>query len=498
MLFNTAEYILFFLIAVFIYFIIPGKLRGLWLLVSSCWFYANWNRTYLLLLLFTAAVSYLTGAFLAKMKDAGRRRAVLTAGILLQLLLLIYFKYTMFLLQAGGHLLRVFHASVPQEGFAFASGILLPVGISFFTFKSLSYMIDVYRGTIEAERSPLVYGLYIAFFPQLAAGPIDRPADLIPQLKNLAVLGRPDHERITGGMTIMLWGFFMKMVIADRIAIFADTVFDRYFLYGTAQLLTAAIAYAIQIYCDFAGYSLISIGTARVLGITVKDNFTAPYMAMSVREFWRRWHISLSSWFRDYVYIPLGGSRCSRLRKWLNIMITMSVSGLWHGAGGRFILRGALHGIYQILEDILARPLSGFLERIHAKTASFSYRFGKRLLTFAAVDLAWIFFRCSSFKDALLYIYRMFTGFRPAAFIDGSLYDLGLSVQEFHILLCALALLAVVDHKQYTQGRRIDALAASQSLWFRWLFLIGLFTAVWVFGIYGPAFSGSAFIYLQF
>ncbi|MCR5161816.1 MAG: MBOAT family protein [Lachnospiraceae bacterium] len=497
MLFNTAEYILFFFIAVFIYFIIPGKLRGLWLLAASCWFYANWNRTYLLLLLFSAAVSYLTGCLLAKAHGAVRR-AALAAGILLQLGLLIYFKYALFLLQAGGTILRLFHASIPQETVSFASGILLPVGISFFTFKSLSYMIDVYRGTIEAERSPLACGLYIAFFPQLAAGPIDRPADLIPQLKNLALLGRPDHDRITGGMTIMLWGFFMKMVIADRIALFADTVFDNYFLYGTAQLLTAAVAYALQIYCDFAGYSLISIGTAKVLGISVKDNFNAPYMAMSVREFWRRWHISLSSWFRDYVYIPLGGSRCSRLRKWLNIMITMAVSGLWHGAGGRFILWGALHGIYQILEDVLTKPLAGFLNRIHAKTASFSYRFGKRLLTFAAVDLAWIFFRCSSFKDALLYIYRMFTGFQPAAFVDGSLYSFGLSVQEFHILICSLALLAVIDHRQYRDGRRIDALLASQSLWFRWLFLIGLFTAVWVFGIYGPAFSGSAFIYLQF
>lgn len=408
--------------------------------------------------------------------------------------MLVLFKYTPFLVENLNALLGL----AGRQPVDFVWKYVLPVGISFYVFQALSYTVDVYRGEIEPERNFLKYALFVSFFPQLVAGPIERSKNLLRQIQDIPKNSCLNFKRMTNGLIVILWGLFIKMVIADRIAIFVNTVFDQYYLYGTVELVLAAIGFAIQIYCDFAGYSIIAIGSAQVLGFTLMENFDTPYFAMSIRDFWRRWHISLSTWFRDYLYIPLGGSKCSRKRKWLNQLVTMTVSGLWHGANWTYVIWGALHGVYQVAGDASSKALGKVKTKMRMKTDAFSFKLGKVLFTFALVDFAWIFFRADSVTDALLYIRQMLCNFNPWVLFDKSLYQLGLDQTETHILWFSLMVLAMVSIVQYKKKLRMDTMLEGQCIWFRWLCIAGLFTAVWVWGIYGPAFDGSQFIYFRF
>jgi D-alanyl-lipoteichoic acid acyltransferase DltB (MBOAT superfamily) len=341
MLFNSAQFLIFFPIVTLVYFVIPEKIRYIWLLLSSYYFYMCWNAEYALLILTTTVITYFSGILIEKIKksDAGeagktrKKKMVVSLSVVCNLAILFYFKYTNFALAVMGDIFsRVnIQMNIPQFD------VILPVGISFYTFQALSYTMDVYRDDIYAEKNFFRYALFVSFFPQLVAGPIERSKNL---LKQLAVPKKFDFDMAREGLLLMLWGYFLKMVLADRIAIFVDTVYGEPETYAGYYLILATVFFAFQIYCDFAGYSTIAMGAAKILGINLMGNFDAPYLSVSVAEFWRKWHISLTSWFKDYLYIPLGGSRKGKVRKYVNKMIVFLVSGLWHGASFAYVIWG--------------------------------------------------------------------------------------------------------------------------------------------------------------
>ena len=292
----------------------PKKLRYIWLLGASYYFYMCWNAKYALLLLFSTLSTWLAGWLVHVFKDTRAKKLSVAACVVINIGILFFFKYFNFFTDTCNKVLSKLNVQVIEHSF----DVLLPVGISFYTFQALGYILDVYRGRIAPEKNPLRYALFVSFFPQLVAGPIERSENLLKQVREVDKIKVWNYENVTSGLTLMMWGLFVKMVIADRVAVLVDTVFEGVYMYGTVALAAGAIGFALQIYCDFMGYSTIAVGAARVMGFTLMENFETPYFATSISDFWRRWHISLSSWFRDYVYIPLGGNRCSKIRKYFN------------------------------------------------------------------------------------------------------------------------------------------------------------------------------------
>ncbi|SHJ48790.1 MBOAT family O-acyltransferase [Pseudobutyrivibrio xylanivorans] len=356
MLFNSSHFLVFFPIVILGYYIISSKFRYIWLLVASYYFYIQWNPAYVLLLFFSTAITYVGALVIEKITVESKRKLCLFSVIFVNLAILGYFKYSsMFISYINKILIFADKKEIPWD-----YSIILPVGISFYTLQALGYLIDVYRKDIYAEHNFLRYALFISFFPQLVAGPIERSKNL---LKQLAVPKRFSYENLRRGLIIMLYGFFLKVVIADRVAIFVNTVYKNPSTFNGYYIIIATMLFAIQIYCDFYGYSTIAKGVALTLGISLMDNFNAPYFSKSIKEFWRRWHISLSTWFRDYLYIPLGGNRKGTARKYLNLMIVFCVSGLWHGASMSFVIWGAMHGIYQIVEGLINKTFNKLKER---------------------------------------------------------------------------------------------------------------------------------------
>lgn len=500
MLFNSYSFLCFFPIVTLIFFVIPKKARYIWLLAASYYFYMSVNAKYALLLAVSTLTTYFgalaldSAVFAHGGKYARFRKPVFVLCIIVNLGILIFYKYFGFLLGNVNKLLSMVGVSTVGSGFS----VVLPVGISFYTFQVLGYLIDVSRGKVRAERNILRYALFVSFFPQLISGPIGRAGSLMPQINNCENIKVWDRERICSGLIIALWGYFQKLVIADRASIFVNEIFSAYSTFGSVELLLGAILYTVQIYCDFSGYSLIALGTAKVIGFDLTENFDAPYFAASVKEFWRRWHISLSTWFRDYLYIPLGGSRCSKLRKYFNLMVTFLVSGLWHGASWSFVVWGAVHGAYQIIGDLLRPVKERVRTRLNVNTGCFSYRLGQVLITDLLVCIAWIFFKMGSFTDALRYILRIITRPDPWVLHNGSLFVHGLDQRQFAILLFAMVLLLIFDALRYAKGLRIDEVLAGQNLWFRWGVIYFILFAVLIYGVYGPTYDASAFIYFQF
>lgn len=331
MLFNSGKFLIFFPIVTLIYFILPKKIRQYWLLIASWYFYMCWNAGYIVLILYSTVITFIGGLFIEK--NRSKKNFIVAGSFILNLAVLFYFKYFNFGIGLLAKLLAYAHISVNVPQF----DIILPVGISFFTFQALSYTVDVYRGEIFAEKNFFKYALFVSFFPQLVAGPIERSKNLMKQICEPKSF---DFDRARDGILLMLWGYFLKVVLADRIAIFVDTVYGDVNTYSGYYIVLATILFAFQIYCDFAGYSIIAMGTAKVLGIQLMDNFESPYLAASVAGFWRHWHISLTSWFRDYLYIPLGGNKKGKIRKYANEMIVFFASGLWHGASISFVIWG--------------------------------------------------------------------------------------------------------------------------------------------------------------
>lgn len=410
MFFNSIEFLLFLPMVLIIYYILPVKVRHYWLLAISYYFYMCWNAKYAVLIFASTLITYLSGLALdrAKMskceeaKTRVRKKIIVAISFISNLSILFYFKYFNFVIESMCKTFRFAHINLNIPSF----DILLPVGISFYTFQALSYTMDVYRDEIYAERDFFRYALFVSFFPQLVAGPIERSKNLLTQL---AEPKKFDFDNAREGLLLMLWGFFLKIVIADRISIFVDTVYTEQHIYGGFYLLVATVLFAFQIYCDFYGYSSIAMGTAKMLGISLMENFNAPYLAESVSEFWRKWHISLTSWFKDYLYIPLGGSRKGKLRKYLNKLIVFLVSGLWHGAQWSFVAWGGINGLYQIIGEILQPARDKAVSLLKLNRNTFSHRMMHIACTFALVDLSWIFFRANRFLDAFNIIKSIFT-----------------------------------------------------------------------------------------
>lgn len=387
MLFNSVEYILFFTCVVVIYYIIPSnRFRKIFLLLASCYYYACWNVAFLSILLLVALTTFVSAILIERNAFNSKRKGILITSIIIVLTPLICFKYLNFVLRVVNDLIQASNASINVRFL----DILQPVGISFFTFIAIGYVIDVYKKQLPVEKNLLDYFLFVGFFPQISAGPIARASQLLPQFKKTH---RLQYENVSGGVKMMLWGFFMKLVVGDRAGIYVDTVFGNWEMHNGTSLIIATFLYTMQIYCDFAGYSLIAIGCARVLGFKLMDNFNRPYFATSVTEFWRRWHISLSTWFRDYLYIPLGGSRTGKWRTYRNLFITFLVSGLWHGAAYTFVIWGAYHGLLQILEKASKNLKIRTFSFLRISENGRTYKGINMLLTFALVSYGWMIFR---------------------------------------------------------------------------------------------------------
>ena len=490
MLFNSFNFMIFFPIVVLLYFAFPHKVRYLWLLVASYYFYMSWNPKFALLMTLSIFITYCSGLLIGGEKLHWRKNLWVFLCMASNLSILFFYKYFEFFIVNLNRVLGATGFELITPGF----DVILPVGISFYTFQALSYTMDVYRGDIYVEKNFFKYALFVSFFPQLVAGPIERSKNLLIQVSQRHYF---DYERVKAGLLLMLWGFFLKLIIADRMAVIVNTVYNDYNNYQGLHLAFATILFGLQIYCDFASYSIIAIGSAQVMGFKLMDNFKQPYFSRSIAEFWRRWHISLSSWFRDYVYIPLGGNRKGTARKYLNIMIVFILSGLWHGANWTFVIWGFLHGSFQVIGQITKPAKVWITDKLGIDREAASYKLAQILTTFLLANFAWIFFRAPNFTAARSIIENMFSLWNPWIFTDGSLYLLGLSQKSFWVGVFATLLLIGVSILQY-KGFRIRQWFAGQGIIFRWTITLGLIFSIIIFGIYGPDYSQSQFIYFQF
>lgn len=483
MLFNSFSFLVFLPIVVLVYYCIPNRIRYIWLLLASYYFYMNWNAKYALLLFLSTFITYWCGRYIDKVNEEQlsntiiKKKVCVAVGVIANLSILAFFKY--------------FNFFVDNLNFVFGNcirhfDVLLPVGISFYTFQALGYMIDVYRGETKAEKNFLKYALFVSFFPQLVAGPIERSRNLLEQINHTQKF---DFEKMRDGIFLMVWGYFLKLVIADRIAIFVNSVYSDIDTFGGWYLILATILFAFQIYCDFAGYSVIAMGTAKLLGFSLMENFNAPYLSFSVTEFWRRWHVSLSSWFKDYLYIPLGGNRKGRRKKYRNTMIVFLLSGLWHGASWTFVIWGGLNGIYQVIEDIL-----GIGKKRNLSTIGNIVRMG---ITFILVDFTWIFFRAENISQAFEVIKSMVMVHNMGTILSSSLFDTGLSRMNFLILFVSLCVLLVADICKY-RNICVRSLLQKQNYFVRMIVLVVSVLFIFVFGIWGTGYDATGFIYFQF
>ncbi|MEM7161991.1 MAG: MBOAT family O-acyltransferase [Bacteroidota bacterium] len=400
MLFNSGHFLIFFPIVLIVYFWAPKKYRWLILLVASYYFYMAWKAIYISLILISTVLDYFVGLAMSQEDDKRNRKILLFISLLVNLGLLGVFKYFNFFADNFNVLL----GSLNLDYLIPASGLILPMGISFYTFQTMAYTIDVYNRKIEAEKHFGYFALYVSYFPQLVAGPIERAQNLLHQFK---LEFRFEYERVVSGLKQMLWGFFKKMVIADRVAVLVEAAYSNPEACDGGTLLLATLLFTFQIYCDFSGYSDIAIGASRILGIKLMDNFRTPYLSRNVSEFWSRWHISLSTWFRDYLYIPLGGNRVVKWRWYYNLLIVFLVSGFWHGANWTFIAWGALHGIYLILALIFKEQKAQFSAKMNKWGLKRINTWTSIILTFVLVVIAWIYFRAENISDAHLILSKI-------------------------------------------------------------------------------------------
>lgn len=481
MLFNSFKFLLFFPVLLVFYFALPAKLKNWWLLICSYYFYMSWNAVYGILLFACTMVSY-AGAMLLQKTNGEKvrtRKTILFATLVLLFSALFFYKYTNFFLKNLFRVLNIAGIGFARNGAAPQFDIILPVGISFFTFQAAGYVIDVYKKELPAERNFFRYALFVSFFPQLVAGPIERSKNLLNQFKTPRTF---DFNRAKDGVFIMIWGYFLKMVLADRAAIFVNNAYAN--STNGKILIIATIFFSFQIYGDFCGYSLIAKGSAKILGFDLMDNFASPYCALNVQDFWRRWHISLSIWFRDYVYFPLGGSRCSRLRTYTNIMIVMTLSGLWHGAGWNFVAWGMLHGVLQIVDRITIK----LQEKLPVII--------RRTVTFCWIAIGWCFFRSSSLRSAVYSMKYMVGSIIKRRGLSNPL-EMGLNQNELKMLLFCILLLLVVEALNYNgifvrkYLQKCSAITQILVIAFSVVFIVAV-------GVWGGEYNAANFIYFQF
>jgi alginate O-acetyltransferase complex protein AlgI len=489
MLFNSLEFLIFFPLVTAIYFLLPHKFRWLHLLIASCIFYAAFVPVYILILLFTIVIDYFAGLMIEN-SAGSTRRLYLTLSILANVGVLAFFKYFNFLSANWNELVHLLHLKGANSP---VLNILLPIGLSFHTFQAMSYTIEVYRGNQKAERHFGIYALYVMFYPQLVAGPIERPQNMLHQFYEKHSF---NYLSVTSGLKIALWGLFKKVVIADRLALFTAPVLNHPHNYPAITLLIAVFFFTFQIFCDFSGYSDIAIGAARVMGFKLMTNFNRPYHARSISEFWKRWHISLSTWFRDYLYIPLGGNRVSIPRWYFNLFFVFLVSGLWHGANWTFVAWGALHGFYLIFAIVTAGWDRKALALFRLNADSRLYIAWRVVTTFILVMIAWTFFRANTIQDSI-YIISQF----PPAIKDllhglkaHSLWLGQIPVSAYELAMSFL-LIVFLEAVHYAQEKMdLSRLIDKQPIYIRWPIYYAGIAATLGLGI----FTNAQFIYFQF
>ncbi|XWW44454.1 MBOAT family protein [Fibrella sp. USSR17] len=486
MLFNSISFLLFFPVVTGVFFALPHRYRWAWLLAASCYFYMSFVPVYILILFFIILVDYVAGIWI-ETSTGHRRKVALYISLLTNIGLLVVFKYYNFV---ADNLLTLAETLNRSWSIPFITWAL-PIGLSFHTFQAMSYTIEVYRGNQKAERHLGIYALYVLFYPQMVAGPIERPQNILHQLHEKKSFS---YENAVSGLLLMGWGMFKKVVIADRLAPLVDHVYSHPADFMGPSLVIATIAFTFQIFCDFSGYSDIAIGSARVMGYDLMTNFDRPYFAKNITEFWRRWHISLSTWFRDYVYIPLGGNRVPRSRQALNVLIVFMLSGLWHGANWTFIIWGALHGIYLVIELLLRGN-----KKATVATGSLLKRVVQVSLTFTLVAFTWIFFRAGSVKDAFYIVTHLGTGWSETmrqlgnpAFVRNNIL-LSETKYLFIAVLIAVVVMEVVHYLQRAPNWVLRF--RNQPGWVRWsvYYVVALF--ILLFGAYDKP---AQFIYFQF
>lgn len=465
MLFNSFNFVFFFLIVTTLYYLLPFRLRWIMLLLASCIFYMAFIPIYIFILIITIVIDYFAGIYIEKAQNALHRKSLLTLSILSTCLVLCIFKYANFIVFNYDEIARFFHWNYRID----ILKIILPIGLSFHTFQSLSYVIEVYRGHQKAEKHFGIYCLYVMYYPQLVAGPIERPQNLLHQFKRKVNF---DLNVVSKGLKLMCMGYFMKLVVADRCSLYVNAVYNNVHAHSGITFIVATFFFAFQIYCDFAGYSLIAIGASQTMGIQLMTNFRTPYASTSLSEFWRRWHISLSTWFRDYLYVPLGGSHGSKIKTYRNLMITFLVSGLWHGANWTYVIWGGFHGLYLILENFVANGKK--------------YKY-PRVWIFAVVCFGWIFFRSNTVQDSFFIVKSIFT--HPGTLFIPSNQDVTAPIYA----LIAIGILLILENRSRISG--ILAVADRPIYpYINTLFYISLILII----IYLGVFDGGQFIYFQF
>jgi len=484
-LFNSFQFLIFFPCVIILYYVLPLRYRNWMLLVASYYFYMCWKPEYIVLILFSTAMNYFFGLQINVNADKPRlKKTIFIIVIIVNIAFLVFFKYLNFF---GGTITAICRAfSIPFS--APTLNIILPVGISFYTFQTMSYSIDVYKGKIEPERNFLTFALFVSFFPQLVAGPIEQASNLLPQLKQSHKFS---YENISYGLKLMAWGFFKKMVIADRLAaFFVDPVYQNLNNYSGGVLIVATVAFAIQIYCDFSGYSDIAKGCAKTMGVDLMVNFRAPYLSTSVTEFWKRWHVSLTSWFREYVYIPLGGNRKGTAKRILFVFITFLLSGLWHGADWSFAIWGLLQALAMTLESFLTKDK----KRLYREHLSPVLRWSVTPLVFLFACFAWVFFRADSIFDAGYVLSNAFVGIsKPLQYFKSAILPVFPGTMATIIIAFSLVALVVFDvcNEKRDVILQISKLSKPIRLLIYVTFLVLLILFI-------PKEISSAFIYFQF
>lgn len=482
MSFLSPSYFLFFPITVLGYFALPQRLRNGWLLLCSWFFYLCAGPRYFALLISVSAVTHGTALRL----EEKRQKGLLVGTLCLFIGMLFLYKYLNFGVDTLSRLL----ALVGLDWSPVVPRFLLPAGISFYLFAAMGYLIDVYRGKIPAEKNGFKCALFLSFFPSLLSGPIGRADRLLPQFDDLHKF---NYVNLREGLFRFLWGAFKKLVLADRLAVVVDTVFASPRNYGCIQVIMAACAFSIQIYCDFSAYSDMAVGSARVMGFELIENFRTPYFSRSIAEFWRRWHISLSSWFRDYLYIPLGGSRRGTVRKYVNVLIVFAVSGLWHGAALSFIVWGLLNGLYQVVSALTASLRARARSVLPVREDSKIFALWQMGWVFLFSTVAWVFFEAGSVSGALAVLGNMA---KPVLWDVGGLAAMGMERKEF--LVAGVGFLVLLGVDAYSLKADPAQRVADSPRWVRWCVYLALLLTAVVFGSYGTGYDAQSFIYGQF
>jgi D-alanyl-lipoteichoic acid acyltransferase DltB (MBOAT superfamily) len=480
MSYTSWNYYAMVIVLIIAYYALPKKIRWISLLAGSVFFYTQliYRKKQIAIFICSIVVSYIAGIVIEKIRNKDNKflkRAVLAISILLTALPLLLEKLGDFMCGSVLHITKV--------------SWIIPVGLSFYTLQLIAYMVDVYNGKTKAQLNPLKYGLFASFFPQIIQGPIPRYEKLN---KELFEGNDYSFDNIIAGIQLVIWGFFLKYMIADKAAVIVNSVFDHYHAYSGGYIWIAGILYSMQLYADFLSCTTMSQGVAEMFGIHLDNNFMHPYFSTSIKDFWRRWHMSLSKWLRDYIYIPLGGNRKGKYHKWLNILITFAVSGLWHGGRWKFLIWGLLHALYQIIGEVKDSLIDD--KWIDTKSKRRVWIVFQRVVTFLLVMVAWIIFRADTFQASIEMIRTMIVGYNPWIWFDDSLFRLGLNWKECAALAFSIGVLFLVSYEQ-EKGRQLRKWISSQNIIVRWgIYLLAIWT-IWICGSYGFGFDAKDFIY---